>query len=110
MNTEVKALLITALRSGKYKQAEGLLRDGDKYCCLGVTCDIAPKELGRWDNGTGIDRYWVGSESYNPERTNLTPELMEWSGISATECNVLQELNDEGWTFHAIARWIEENL
>lgn len=36
MNTEAVAKLVAALRSGKYKQTDGALKDGDGYCCLGV--------------------------------------------------------------------------
>lgn len=33
---------ISALRSGKYKQGAGALRNSkDEFCCLGVACDIA---------------------------------------------------------------------
>ena len=31
---------VAALRSGKYEQAKGWLREGDKFCCLGVACDL----------------------------------------------------------------------
>ena len=30
----------TALRSGKYRQAQNRLRKDDAFCCLGVLCDI----------------------------------------------------------------------
>lgn len=45
MNKEVKTLWVEALRSGKYKQGTGALRnDKNEYCCLGVLCDVARKE------------------------------------------------------------------
>lgn len=31
---------VEALRSGKYKQGSGYLRSGDRFCCLGVACDV----------------------------------------------------------------------
>jgi len=37
---EVKAAWLEALRSGKYVQGTGRLHKGDKYCCLGVLCDV----------------------------------------------------------------------
>lgn len=44
---------IKALRSGRYKQGVKRLRGDDKFCCLGVACDISG--LGSWiglDNTT----------------------------------------------------------
>lgn len=32
---------LSALRSGKYEQAEGVLCNYGRYCCLGVACDLA---------------------------------------------------------------------
>lgn len=32
---------IEALRSGEYQQGEGLLKEYDYYCCLGVLCDVS---------------------------------------------------------------------
>ena len=48
MNPEIKALWLTALRSGDYEQGKGALIEvtGEgqrKYCCLGVLCDLAAK-------------------------------------------------------------------
>lgn len=42
MNPEIKTKWVEALRSGKYKQGKKSLRsrEGDKYCCLGVLCDL----------------------------------------------------------------------
>jgi hypothetical protein len=35
---------ISALRSGKFQQTQGVLQDRDGYCCLGVACQIfSPK-------------------------------------------------------------------
>ena len=36
-----------ALESGKYKQADGQLRAGDAFCCLGVACDLSG--TGDWE-------------------------------------------------------------
>lgn len=36
---------VDALRSGEYAQGEGVLRSyNDKFCCLGVACEVARKE------------------------------------------------------------------
>lgn len=39
---------VTALRSGKYEQGTGQLRDGnDAYCCLGVACELFRQMYGK---------------------------------------------------------------
>lgn len=49
MKPEVKNLWISALRSGEYQQGVGALRQKadpeqpDRFCCLGVLCDLAVK-------------------------------------------------------------------
>jgi hypothetical protein len=40
VNQEIKKLWVAALRSGEYKQAIGMLRRGDSFCCLGVLCNL----------------------------------------------------------------------
>lgn len=40
MNEKIKKKWVDALRSGKYKQGREQLRDGDKFCCLGVLCEV----------------------------------------------------------------------
>ena len=47
MKKEIKKKWVNALRSGKYKQAKGRLRYKDRYCPLGVLCDIS--RLGEWE-------------------------------------------------------------
>jgi hypothetical protein len=52
MDPELKERWLKALRSGKYEQAKGALKQLDPhdegseeygYCCLGVICDITPE-------------------------------------------------------------------
>lgn len=46
---EMEKKLVAALRSGKYKQGRSYLRVGDRYCCLGVACDLMVQEgMGEW--------------------------------------------------------------
>ena len=52
MDADLKAKWLEALRSGKYEQTQGTLRDGDAFCCLGVLCDLTGR--GKWiDAGYG---------------------------------------------------------
>ena len=36
---------INALRSGEYKQGTERLQNGGLYCCLGVACKVAEKDM-----------------------------------------------------------------
>lgn len=112
MNPEIKAKWLTALRSGEYKQGVGYLRQADNtYCCLGVLADIAVKE--------GVcEAPFLKSDSLVPHWTydgmsgDLSVELERWSGISgnSTQVNLMTMNDDDGYSFDAIADWIEENL
>ena len=51
MNSKARAW-IAALRSGKYAQGELVLRHKDKFCCLGVACDVYDR--GQWQNIGGL--------------------------------------------------------
>lgn len=57
MKQELKNKWVEALRSGDYQQGRSVLRShDDKFCCLGVLCDIASKD--------GIlDHEWVAPNS-----------------------------------------------
>lgn len=55
----LKEQWIAALRSGKYSQARGRLRRGDKFCCMGVLCDVERPNnwmVDSWYSSTG-DNY-----------------------------------------------------
>jgi hypothetical protein len=36
VDQEIKTLWVEALRSGYYKQGKNVLKDNNRYCCLGV--------------------------------------------------------------------------
>jgi hypothetical protein len=106
MNPEIKAKWLEALRSGKYKQAEGRLKVNDTFCCLGVLCDISG--LSKWDGD-----YYLNCVSVLPD------EVAEWSGLGDKSPNVkeasgrnrsLAGLNDDGNSFKEIADLIERYL
>ena len=106
MNKEVKKLWVEALRSGKYEQGRGCLRKGDKFCCLGVLCDLNEPS---WNTRPEISLsiYW-----HKDEENNLpSDEIMSWAGLLRSDCSVLAILNDSGRkSFSDIAEYIEENL
>ncbi len=103
MDANLKAKWVTALRSGKYLQTQGSLYKENKYCCLGVLCEVMglPRD---WEDGS----YYYYSTQYHWERSDTSvPEPV----LPMEEQNRLIRLNDEeGCTFSEIADWIEANL
>jgi hypothetical protein len=117
MNEEIKRRWIEALRSGRYQQGTQYLRQGDRYCVLGVLCDlyatdawIAPEDVN--------DPYW-----YLDAREALPEEVVDWAGLPDENPYVLVEmadgntyprdlgsLNDTGHSFRVIAALIEDQL
>jgi hypothetical protein len=111
MNPEIKTKWLEALRSGKYKQGNRVLRkttdDQDEYCCLGVLCDlISPEKWHKPEIGT-----WVAFLSTNGDKKRHFPpdEIMRVAGLSTENGDTLAGKNDEGESFEEIAKYIEEN-
>lgn len=124
MNTQdVIRLWAARLRSGKYAQGHGRLRDGNnRYCCLGVLCELAveheiippgrPNEHGSWVYGPD------GEGSVNV----LPAAVADWAGtdgggsfsgdpiysLPGYAAHQLWQLNDTlRWDFTKIADFIE---
>jgi hypothetical protein len=109
MNKIVKKKWLKALRSGEYKQGGGRLRSGNKYCCLGVLCDLTPEVKWVTNIVDASARYLV--ESGTQQVFGFLPvDLREKLGISPDEQKELSLLNDNGYTFEEIANVIEEHL
>lgn len=105
MNQEVKEKWVRALRSGEYKQGGGVLRSGDRFCCLGVLCDIVDPE--GWAELALTHRQRHRGELVFPR-----PELRGDVGIGslAVLC-ILSDMNDvDCKSFQEIADYIEEEL
>jgi len=115
MNPVAKELWLAALRSGEREQGKGYLNVSDKFCCLGVLCEVAIESgvvVEKEKDQVGADHYYYygGRSSYPPQAVYV------WSGLGGlTTANgpdmKLSTLNDhDGKTFLEIADWIEENL
>lgn len=100
---------LKALRSGKYKQTAGTLRDAYGFCCLGVLCDVVAKhENKKWRRNT-----------FSGEMANLPEYVSELVGIEGSDPDIkykydfvaLSYLNDsEGLDFNELADLIEKQL
>lgn len=103
MDAELKAKWIAALRSGEYKQGNGRLRDGDKYCCLGVLCDVSG--AGRWQDDWYYDNSG-GANCYLPESLSIDIDRDTQGTLAVmNDGNILPPA-----TLDEIADYIEANL
>lgn len=103
---------LQALESGEYEQGiEELHSIDDKFCCLGVACDLFMPET-RKVHGDGT------CYSYSYCTLGAPVELKEILGISGSYGvidggwkgrSTLASMNDKGWSFLKIARFIRAN-
>ena len=131
MNPEIKSLWLSALRSGDYKQGQGMLRTRDNtYCCLGVLTDLYIKfhPESKWEESRGGQFGVQNGEGDNAEQIqdSVCPaRVVSWaklpdanptmeSGSSLSEYNDGEVLNDddeyEALAFDVIADLIEAEL
>ena len=106
MTPELKQKWLDALRNGKYKQGESYLRNRDnKYCCLGVLCEVANydwKEEDKYNYSCLAGIYFIENDE-ELEKLGLPKEIMEKA----------YNKNDgtSGWlktSFSEIADWLEK--
>lgn len=108
MNSSIEQAWIVALRSGKYKQGAGCLREDDRYCCLGVLVDLYVKKHDlEWER--------VGEEYHLDGNAGTLPAVVsEWAELDSDNPIVngraLATWNDDGMRFQGIADLIEEGL
>lgn len=110
MNPELKEKWVAALRSGIYEQGRGYLSRENKFCCLGVLCDVAGLEY--TTSGDDIRAYESGGKlkarslplDFSKEQGFLTA-----SGELPNNGVNLSEMNDTGFTFREIADVIERS-
>ena len=119
MTPELKGKWLEALRSGKYKQAKGVLHKFNAgYCCLGVLCDVLGKEWIeplRVDTGVAGHDHFVKAYGFlvsegRIERYSLPSVVAEELGIDAGHLDVLVGMNDQGIRFKRIAQYIDDHL
>lgn len=84
MKEEIRQMWQTALLSGEYEQGNGALRDSkDRYCCLGVLCDLYAKATGK-GKWARTDGSWVffDSDPFDSSTAFLTDGVRKWAGLN----------------------------
>jgi hypothetical protein len=112
MNKVWKDKWVKALRSGRYKQAQGTLEVSGvgANCCLGVLCRIAGvKKIIRVEHGTISD---IGNKVADGEGFGVVGlSLLKKFGLRQSTEDKLVQMNDsQGLTFNQIASYISRNL
>lgn len=114
MNPRVRALWLTALRSGRYVQGRNKLswvgRDGqDHHCCLGVLCEVARLDgvpLTVTEHDLVVNRVMTSYRRYNGADNFLPPAVVEWAELDDHDVvsggDVLVEQHDDGTTLSSL--------
>lgn len=118
MDPQIKADWVAALRSPRYAQATGVLRNENGMCCLGVLCDRLDPEGWTQDvdgnflhrlGGQGTKSPW-GADTTLAYSCERKLGLIHGGSVMHALTNILANKNDKGIDFFNIADWIEENL
>ena len=132
MKKTVATKWIKALRSGKYKQGRRLLRTtDDKFCCLGVLCDVMKIPCWEYpkinaDDQSLVYHFGEKADSKKTYAGLLPPMAINKAGMKSEDGTFCSEeerntfkkkygavtlvgMNDSGKTFEEIANVIEEN-
>jgi hypothetical protein len=113
MKPEIKQAWVKALRSGEYTQGlQQLKTNTDRFCCLGVLCDLACK-AGVVELRLGVDHldvprlfYGTPEEHSIPFKPNveagaryevLPKSVMEWAGLDVNNPELNIQDDDEDW-------------
>lgn len=105
MDQAIKKKWVKALRSGEYRQGSGVLKDGRKFCCLGVLCDIQGADWKKVEDAVGC------------LETDRLPRQLN-AGLRQTQRQKLARMNDgddeatglRRHRFNEIADYIQKNL
>jgi hypothetical protein len=92
---DIKDEWVRRLRSGDYEQGQGYLRFGDKYCCLGVLCDMAV-EAGVIEETHGpSEKFSLFVSDGGDFQTQMLPiSVAKWAGLMGTPAVTIKENGD----------------
>ena len=112
MKKDIAMEWVKALRSGRFKQGDGYLRNeterGFDYCCLGVLCEITKSNTGGQWNDSMFEV--SGNIGIGVLPSNVLAQFGMKTCDGATGQNTtLATKNDDGWSFLEIADFIEKN-
>lgn len=115
-------LWVKALRSGKYHQAKRSLRRDNRYCCLGVACDVYHRETGdgEWQKRDDGTYAFIGADGFMYGVNNLPAKVCIWFGLATNPIlgkrpedpmswmSAIRANDDYNMTFDEIADLVEK--
>jgi len=125
MKKSIMETWVRALRSGKYNQCKGQLKNNNSFCCLGVLTDIYGEQEGiEWSQDEWL--YINKCGDVRRECEGLTVNVQGWSGMTSSDgdrvrcvdswddegksiTDSLADMNDSGSSFEEIADIIERD-
>lgn len=118
MKKDIAKIWVEALKSGDYLQGTEYLCADDRYCCLGVLCDLYAQNAA--DNLRIVEKFKGDSEFrityYNHDSEVLPDVVQEWAGMSSNAGKYMDDTlfesslasdNDQGDSFDELAKKIE---
>lgn len=123
MDAVIRKQWVDALISGEYEQVtDGYLRQGDKFCALGVLADVLDlgwEVTGHMHNYAEVYKVLTpvpvnmgnGEVSFYFASSTLPDPVRAEIGLDAGFQSTITQFNDGfKWDFDSIADWIDENL
>lgn len=105
MKPAIKTLLIEALKSGDYKKTSGRMRRGDRFCALGILCNLHAQAHPKFAATQKVKGMYDGTTHMPPTR------VQKWSGITSSEVYKIVSWNDDSkLSFREIAQQIERDF
>jgi len=95
--TERLKYLARELRSGKYPECAGQLRRGERFCAIGVACDILVNETDKglcWEGDEAGKRLAHADERHGA--ADWSKQVGGYFGLSTNEALSIADANDHG--------------
>ena len=99
---------VEALRSGEYRQGYIYLNQNNKFCALGVACDLMRDKLHIINYGCGITQY-DGHKTVTPVKVRQALGLITDLGYLNGNKDTISNKSDSGVPFTEIADLIEQH-
>jgi hypothetical protein len=87
MKPDIASKLIAALESGEFKHCPHRLHEGNRFCVIGVLCELYRRETGdgTWapfDDEPGVYMFY-GGDDFCPQRSGATESVERWAGLDS---------------------------
>ena len=111
MKKELKDNWVKALRSGEYKQGRGQLCMDEKYCCLGVLCEVYGL-TGRLEGLNNNERSYLmpGGVEGDYRQIYSIPDTSVFGLDRSIACTLVNMNDDQCRNFTEIAEYIEDHV